>query len=397
MATRDDRRRSVLRRAARAVACTCLLLLAVSRPVSADIDHTRLRRIATLVEDAIQAGRIPGAVVLVGHQGEIVYERAFGARAVDDVVEPMTVDTVFDLASLTKAVATTTSVMVLLEEGRLRLRDLVVDHIPEFASHDKGTITVQHLLTHVSGLRPDLPLADVFEGAAVAIARTADEIPEAAPGERFIYSDLNFMLLAEIVRRVSGQTLDHFSRDRIFEPLGMRDTLFTPPLALVPRIAPTEACAPLAWPCGGPGASMLRGQVHDPTARRMGGVAGHAGLFSTAGDLARFSLMLLGGGAYDGIRVLAPHTVARMTQVSTPRQLVDRRGLGWDIDSRYSSNRGDLFSVGSFGHTGFTGTSLWLDPRSDTFVVFLSSRLHPSGQGDVTALRGQVATVVAAS
>lgn len=340
---------------------------------------------------------MPGAVVLVGHQGEIVYERAFGARAVESVLEPMTVDTVFDLASLTKAVATTTSVMVLLEEGRLRLRDPVVAHIPEFASHGKGAITIQHLLTHVSGLRPDLPLEDVFEGAAVAIARTADEIPEAAPGERFIYSDLNFMLLAEIVRRVSGQTLDHFARDRIFEPLGMHDTLFAPPLALAPRIAPTEACAPLAWPCGGPGASMLRGQVHDPTARRMGGVAGHAGLFSTAADLARFSLMLLGGGAYEGVRVLAPQTVARMTQISTPRHLADRRGLGWDIDSRYSSNRGDLFSVGSFGHTGFTGTSLWLDPASDTFVVFLSSRLHPSGQGNVTALRGQVATVVASA
>lgn len=397
MATRDDRRRSVLRRAARPLTCVCLLLLAASRPVLADIDHTRLQRIATLVEAAIQQGQVPGAVVMVGHQGEIVYERAFGARAVDDVVEPMTVDTVFDLASLTKAVATTTSVMVLLEEGRLRLRDPVVAHIPEFSSHDKGTITVQHLLTHVSGLRPDLPLTDVFEGDAIAIARTADEIPEAAPGERFIYSDLNFMLLAEIVRRVSGQTLDQFARDHIFEPLGMHDTVFTPPSALVSRIAPTEACAPLAWPCGGPGASMLRGQVHDPTARRMGGVAGHAGLFSTAADLARFSLMLLGGGAHDGIRVLAPQTVVRMTQVSTPRHLADRRGLGWDIDSRYSSNRGDLFSVDSFGHTGFTGTSLWLDPRSDTFVVFLSSRLHPSGQGDVTALRGQVATVVAAS
>jgi uncharacterized protein YbbC (DUF1343 family)/CubicO group peptidase (beta-lactamase class C family) len=397
VATRDDRRRSVLRRAARPLTCVCLLLLAASRPVLADIDHTRLQRIATLVEAAIQQGQVPGAVVMVGHQGEIVYERAFGARAVDDVVEPMTVDTVFDLASLTKAVATTTSVMVLLEEGRLRLRDPVVAHIPEFSSHDKGTITVQHLLTHVSGLRPDLPLTDVFEGDAIAIARTADEIPEAAPGERFIYSDLNFMLLAEIVRRVSGQTLDQFARDHIFEPLGMHDTVFTPPSALVSRIAPTEACAPLAWPCGGPGASMLRGQVHDPTARRMGGVAGHAGLFSTAADLARFSLMLLGGGAHDGIRVLAPQTVVRMTQVSTPRHLADRRGLGWDIDSRYSSNRGDLFSVDSFGHTGFTGTSLWLDPRSDTFVVFLSSRLHPSGQGDVTALRGQVATVVAAS
>ncbi|MEO2196663.1 MAG: exo-beta-N-acetylmuramidase NamZ domain-containing protein, partial [bacterium] len=210
-------------------------------------------------------------------------------------------------------------------------------------------------------------------------------------------SDLNFMLLAEIVRRVTGQTVDRFAQARIFEPLGMRDTLFTPPSALTPRIAPTEACAPLAWPCGGPGARMLRGVVHDPTARRMGGVAGHAGLFSTARDLARFSLMLLRGGALEGVRVLASRTVARMTEVSTPSHLPDRRGLGWDIDSRFSSNRGDLFGVGSFGHTGFTGTSLWLDPDSDTFVVFLSSRLHPSGQGDVTRLRGQVATLVAAS
>ena len=379
----------------RLLVCVCLLALTI--PLSAEIDRTRLRQIGPLIEAAIQAGRLPGAVVLVGHRGEIVYERAFGARSVDGPVEPMTLDTVFDLASLTKAVATTTSVMVLLEEGRLRLRDPVVTHIPEFAIHGKERITVAHLLTHVSGLRPDLPLEEVFEGADVAIARTANEIPEAAPGERFIYSDLNFMLLAEIVRRVTGQTVDRFAQARIFEPLGMRDTLFTPPSALMPRIAPTEACAPLAWPCGGPEARMLRGVVHDPTARRMGGVAGHAGLFSTARDLARFSLMLLRGGALEGVRVLAPRTVARMTEVSTPRHLADRRGLGWDIDSRFSSNRGDLFGVGSFGHTGFTGTSLWLDPGSDTFVVFLSSRLHPSGQGDVTSLRGQVATLVAAS
>lgn len=375
----------------------CVCLLALTLPLSAEIDRTRLRQIGPLIEAAMQAGRLPGAVVLVGHHGEIVYERAFGARSVDGSVDPMTLDTVFDLASLTKAVATTTSVMVLLEDGRLRLRDPVVTHIPEFAIHGKERITVAHLLTHVSGLRPDLPLEEVFEGAGVAIARTANEIPESAAGERFIYSDLNFMLLAEIVRRVTGQTVDRFAQARIFEPLGMRDTLFTPPSALTPRIAPTEACAPLAWPCGGPGARMLRGVVHDPTARRMGGVAGHAGLFSTARDLARFSLMLLRGGALDGVRVLTPRTVARMTAISTPSHLPDRRGLGWDIDSRFSSNRGDLFGVGSFGHTGFTGTSLWLDPGSDTFVVFLSSRLHPSGQGDVTGLRGQVATLVAAS
>ncbi|HIM50758.1 MAG TPA: DUF1343 domain-containing protein [Acidobacteria bacterium] len=382
-------------RAGAGVVCLWLVVLAAS--VSAELDRARLVLLDTLVEDAIRDGRLPGAVVVVGHAGEIVYERAFGARAVDGPPEAMTPDTIFDLASLTKVVATTTSVMILVEEGRLRLRDRVATYLPEFSSHGKDRITIEHLLTHVSGLRPDLPLEEVFEGADTAIARAADEVPEAGPGERFVYSDINFFVLGEIVRRVTGQTLDQFARDRIFRPLGMRDTGFNPPASLRPRIAPTEPCAPLAWPCGGDGAVMLRGRVHDPTARRMGGVAGHAGLFSTAGDLARFCRMLLGAGTLDDVRILAPLTVARMTRVSTPPQMADRRGLGWDLDSRFSSNRGDLFSFGSYGHTGFTGTSLWLDPASDTFVVFLSSRLHPTGAGDVTALRGRVATVVASA
>ena len=375
----------------------CLWLVVLAALVSAELDRARLVLLDTLVEDAIRDGRLPGAVIVVGHAGEIVYERAFGARAVDGPPEAMTPDTIFDLASLTKVVATTTSVMILVEEGRLRLRDRVATYLPEFSSHGKDRITIEHLLTHVSGLRPDLPLEEVFEGADTAIARAADEVPDAGPGERFVYSDINFFVLGEIVRRVTGQTLDQFARDRIFRPLGMRDTGFNPPASLRPRIAPTEPCAPLAWPCGGDGAVMLRGRVHDPTARRMGGVAGHAGLFSTAGDLARFCRMLLGAGTLDDVRILAPLTVARMTRVSTPPQMADRRGLGWDLDSRFSSNRGALFSFGSYGHTGFTGTSLWLDPASDTFVVFLSSRLHPSGAGDVTALRGRVATVVASA
>ena len=381
----------------RAAVGLSLWLVVLAASVSAELDRARLARIDTLVEAALRDGRLPGAVVVVGHAGEIVYERAFGARAVDGPREVMTPDTIFDLASLTKVVATTTSVMILVEEGRLRLRDRVATYLPEFASHGKDRITVEHLLTHVSGLRPDLPLEEVFEGAATAIARAADEVPEAGPGERFVYSDINFFVLGEIVRRVTGQTLEEFARDRIFRPLGMRDTGFNPPSSLRPRIAPTEPCAPLAWPCGGDGAVMLRGRVHDPTARRMGGVAGHAGLFSTVGDLARFCRMLLGDGTLDDVRILAPLTVARMTRVSTPPHMADRRGLGWDLDSRFSSNRGDLFGFGSYGHTGFTGTSLWLDPASDTFVVFLSSRLHPSGVGDVTALRGRVATVVASA
>ena len=393
MPPQDQNRR--VTRAGAGVVCLWLVVLAAS--VSAELDRARLVLLDTLVEDAIRDGRLPGAVIVVGHAGEIVYERAFGARAVDGPPEAMTPDTIFDLASLTKVVATTTSVMILVEEGRLRLRDRVATYLPEFSSHGKDRITIEHLLTHVSGLRPDLPLEEVFEGADTAIARAADEVPEAGPGERFVYSDINFFVLGEIVRRVTGQTLDQFARDRIFRPLGMRDTGFNPPASLRPRIAPTEPCAPLAWPCGGDGAVMLRGRVHDPTARRMGGVAGHAGLFSTAGDLARFCRMLLGAGTLDDVRILAPLTVARMTRVSTPPQMADRRGLGWDLDSRFSSNRGDLFSFGSYGHTGFTGTSLWLDPASDTFVVFLSSRLHPSGAGDVTALRGRVATVVASA
>ena len=380
-----------------AVGLVCLWLVVQAASVSAEFDRARLALIDPLVEDAMRVGRLPGAVVVVGHAGEIVYERAFGARALDQLPEAMTPDTIFDLASLTKVVATTTSVMILVEEGRLRLSDRVVTYLPEFASHGKDRVTLEHLLTHVSGLRPDLPLEEVFEGAGTAIARAADEVPEAGPGERFVYSDINFFVLGEIVRRVTGETLDRFARDRIFRPLGMSDTGFNPLSSLMPRIAPTQPCAPLAWPCGGDGAVMLRGRVHDPTARRMGGVAGHAGLFSTAADLARFCRMLLGDGTLDDVRILAPLTVARMTRVSTPPHIADRRGLGWDLDSRFSSNRGDLFGFGSYGHTGFTGTSLWLDPASDTFVVFLSSRLHPSGAGDVTALRGRVATVVASA
>ncbi len=379
------------------VCLSVLLAAGASSPARAQIDQDRLDLIDGLIHEAIQAGDLPGAVVLVGHQGEVVYRRAFGDRNVVGVREPMTPDTIFDIASLTKVVATTTAVMAIVEDGRLRLRDRVASYLPGFDRHGKEPITIEQLLTHTSGLRPDLPLEEEFLGADEAVARMLDEVPEAAPDERFIYSDLNFMLLAQIVERVTEAPFDDFVGERVFEPLAMGDTMFLPPDSLASRIAPTEPCGPLAWPCGGPGAEMLRGRVHDPTARRMEGVAGHAGLFSTADDLARFSFMLLAGGELDEARVLSPASVARMTQVSTPAGMTDRRGLGWDIDSRFSSNRGALFGAGSFGHTGFTGTSLWLDPASSTFVVFLSHRVHPNGEGSVTALRGQVATVVASA
>ena len=362
------------------------------------VDTARLARIDAVVGDAVAAGGLPGAVVLIAHRDRIVYRKAFGHRSLRPAREPMTVDTIFDLASLTKVIATAPSVMALVEDGAVRLRDRAARFLPGFRRHGKAAVTIEHLLTHVSGLRPDLPLEEEFEGVDEALRRVFEERLEASPGEAFVYSDLNFLLLGEIVRRVSRQALDAFAAERLFAPLGMRDTSFRPGPERAARIAPTEACARLRWPCGGPGAVMLRGTVHDPTARRMGGVAGHAGLFGTAGDLARFGAMLLNGGrAASGKTVLAPLTVARMTRPSTPAHVRDVRGLGWDIDSRYAGNRGDLFPPGSFGHTGFTGTSIWIDPGTETVVVFLSNRVHPDGAGDVVRLRGLVATLAAAA
>jgi uncharacterized protein YbbC (DUF1343 family)/CubicO group peptidase (beta-lactamase class C family) len=296
--------------------------------------------------------------------------------------------------------------MQLVESGRVRLADPVTRFLPDFGRYGKDGITIRHLMTHTSGLRPDLELTVEFRGSDEAIRRAIDEVPVAAPDERFVYSDINFFVLGDIVRIVSGERLDEYAKAHIFGPLAMSDTMFLPPDSLRPRIAPTERCRERAWPCNGPGndgaatvpaVPFLRGVVHDPTARRMGGVAGHAGLFSTAADLSRFCRMLLNGGVLDGVRILSPATIARMTRPSTPAGMKDIRGLGWDIDSTYSSNRGDLFPAGSYGHTGFTGTSLWLDPQSKSYVIFLANRVHPNGKGDVTPLRGRVATIAAAA
>jgi uncharacterized protein YbbC (DUF1343 family)/CubicO group peptidase (beta-lactamase class C family) len=375
-----------------------VLVLAFASSVRTQIATPAFAPIESLVADAIARHELPGAVVLVGRGDDIVYRRAFGQRAVQPAAERMTEDTIFDLASLTKVVATTTSVMQLVEQGRIRLRDPVTQFIPEFGAHDKNRITILHLLTHTSGLAPDLPLEIEFSGADEAIRRASDLTPAAPPGERFVYSDINFFLLGDIVRRVSGERLDRYAKAHVFDPLGMKETAFLPPASWRERIAPTERCRPLTWPCSDPSAPFLRGLVHDPTARRMDGVAGHAGLFSTAADLSIFCRMLLNGGHLGSARVLAPATVERMITPSTPAGMKDVRGLGWDIDSTYSSNRGDLFPIGSsYGHTGFTGTSLWLDPHNKSYVIFLSNRVHPDGKGDVTALRGKVATIAAAA
>ena len=366
-------------------------------PAIREIDRARLALIDPLVNAAIKDHQLPGAVVLVGRHDAIVYQKAFGNRSLEPSVEPMTLDTIFDLASLTKVVATTTCATILIEDGRLRLNDRVATYIPGFERYGKGGITIRHLMTHVSGLRPDLDMSEEFSDSDMAIARAIEEVPASPPGERFVYSDINYFLLGDIIRRVSGVSLDRFSAERVFGPLGMRDTMFKPPESLRPRIAPTEKCTPLGWPCDGPGAVMLRGIVHDPTARRMGGVAGHAGLFSTAADLSRFCRMLLHSGALGTTRVLAPLAVLRMTTAATSPAQPAVRGLGWDLDTAYSSNRGDLFPVGSYGHTGFTGTSLWIDPFSDTYVIILSNRVHPNGKGDVAPLRAKIAAVAASA
>src|SRR5256714_1533199 len=347
---------------------------------------------------------LPGAVVLVARHGKIVWRKAYGARALEPQREPMTLDTIFDLASLTKVVATTTSIMMLVEQGRVRLADPVVQFIPEMKGEGRDAITIEQLMTHVSGFAPDFDLRERWTGYDEAIKHLYREPLRTPPGTRFVYSDINYIALGEVVHRVSGLMLDEFARRNIFLPLGMRDTSFNPSASLRPRIAPTEKrrgqmnyLGDSGANAGAEGEQWLRGQVHDPTSFRMNGVAGHAGLFSTANDLAIFCQMLLNGGVYNGTRILSPLTIATMTRPHAVSESGAARGLGWDMASSFSTNRGDLFPLGSFGHTGFTGTSIWIDPASDSFVIFLSNRVHPDGKGDVGPLRGRVASIVASS
>jgi uncharacterized protein YbbC (DUF1343 family)/CubicO group peptidase (beta-lactamase class C family) len=384
------------------------------QPAKVAMSAERLAFIDAAVNEAIEKKGTPGAVVLVARHGGVVWRKAYGARAVVPRREAMTADTVFDLASLTKIVATTTSVIILVERGKLRLNDPASLYIPELKGEGREKITIEQLLTHRSGFAPDFDLSEQWSGYEEMLKRLYREPLRSAPGSRFVYSDINFIALGEVVRRASGHTLDEFAYENIFKPLGMRDTSFRhkeiDSLAQQPndpaylaRIAPTENVRGVKSYLGGTGeqgtegARVLRGEVHDPTANRMGGVAGHAGLFSTADDLAIFCQMVLNGGEYGGVRILSPLAVAEMTR---PRQVTEdggARGLGWDINTSFSSNRGDLFPAGSFGHTGFTGTSLWIDPASETFVVFLSNRVHPDGKGDVSPLRARVANIAAAA
>lgn len=352
------------------------------RPVATVFRPEKLAEMDTAILQAITDHKCPGGVLWLERSGA-TYHRAYGQRAVVPVGEPMTEDTIFDAASLTKVIACTPAVMRLVEQGRVGLETPVATYLPEFRGGGKETVTVRHLLTHTSGLRPDIGLTPDWTGREAAIRLACAETLQTRPGEKFVYSDTSMMLLGEIVRRVSGDTLDRFVAREVFAPLRMTDTGFNPPAERRGRIAPTEVEQ------GQP----VRGVVHDPRARRMGGVAGHAGLFTTAADLARFSRMMLNEGQLDGARVFRAETVRAMVRVQTPPGMAERRGLGWDIDSPYAGQRGALFPRGGYGHTGWTGTSLWIDPFSRTFLIFLSNRNHPDESGNVIALRRKLGTL----
>jgi uncharacterized protein YbbC (DUF1343 family) len=349
-----------------------------ARPFRAE----KLAEMDAAINQAIAAKKCPGGVLWLEHEGQ-VYHKAYGNRAVVPQVESMTEDTIFDAASLTKVVATTPAMMLLIERGKVKLDEPVQRYIPEFEGDGKEAITVRQLMTHTSGLRPDIETKTDWHGQKAAIEKACEEKLQTKPGTVFRYSDINFFLLGEIVQRVSGKPLEEFVASEIYRPLKMVDTGYLPHESLLPRIAPTEVVDGKPW----------RGVVHDPTARHMGGVAGHAGLFFTASDLARYARMLLNYGTLHGVRIFKPETVKLMTSVQSPEGVIARRGLGWDIDSPYNGPRGKIFPLGSYGHTGWTGTSIWIDPFSQSFVIFLSNRNHPDESGNVTRLRSTLGTL----
>lgn len=346
-------------------------------------EDTSFAPVDALIQQEVTSQGITGAVLLVGHDGKIVHEKAFGLRAASPRPERMTVDTIFDLASLTKVVATAPSVMRLVQYGQIRLNDSVSHYIPEFGANGKGSITIRELLTHYSGLRGDLDLNVPWEGEAEGFRRAHEEKLDHSPGAQFLYSDINFIELGELVQRISGMGLDKYADAHVFQPLGMKDTSFLPPASWRSRIAETLSID---------NRRVLRGLVQDPTSERMGGVAGHAGVFSTAGDLA-----LLAQAMIDRNKILTPDLIEKMTTPQQPPTSTDLRGLGWDLDSWLATNRGDLLPVGSFGHTGFTGTSIWIDPYTRTYIILLTNtvRPRPAGGPPTVSLRARVANAVA--
>lgn len=354
-------------------------------PESVGMDSARLNRIDEIVSDGLMQEKMPGCVVLIGRREGIVFRRAYGFRQLQPNKTEMTTETVFDLASLTKPIATATSIMVLVQQEKLDPNATVATYLPEFAQNGKDTITLRHLLTHTGGLIPDNPIEDYADGAAGAISRIYELEPTAAPGESFDYSDVGFIVLGQIVKAVSGKDVHEFSQEHIFKPLNMAETGFLPHDALKLRAAVTQERD----------GHWMQGEVHDPRAFAMGGIAGHAGLFSTADDLARYATMMLGSGRLDNVQIMDEPTFKLMTtSTEIPR---GRRALGWDAKTGFSSNRSDLMSSQAFGHGGFTGTGIWIDPIQNLYYIFLSNRVHPDGKGLVNPLIGRIGTVASAA
>lgn len=426
-------------------------------PAAVGMDPHRLELIRDAFQAAMNDGQVCGGVVLVARRGRIVYEQAFGHRATVPQQEEATTDTLYDLASLTKPIATASAIMRLVEQGRLRLNDPVERYLPEWkpsdeetsaiaraaqlrrllaqeplrvaigqfpfrnttatrllesmsragqvrlsdtaldsiltlGPHDRREVRLRHLLTHTAGLDPfDRYYLRWPEGNARdrILGDIATRPLRAAAGQKFIYSDLGFITLGEIVERVTGKSLADFCREEIFAPLGMHDTLFCPPEELHPRIAPTEYRSTSDR-------TVLRGRVHDGNAAVQNGISGHAGLFSTARNLARFCQMLLNGGHYGGVRIFSPATIRAMTTDQAGLDGKEQRGYGWDISTGYSGQRGDIFATG-YGHTGWTGTSIWVVPEEELFIIILTNRVHPDGTGDAGPIRSRIANVVAGS
>jgi CubicO group peptidase (beta-lactamase class C family) len=342
------------------------------------------RRIDAVVTEEIQAGHFPGAVVLVGNSEKVLYCRAFGQAVAQPFQAPMDKDTIFDLASLTKPIATATSVMILIDRGKLSLDDRVGDYLPQFAREGKEDVRIRHLLTHSSGL-PAYTNAAAIEKQhgnpcpAKVIEKICSFEAEAAPGQEFRYSCLGYITLGRIVQVVTGQSVAEFSRDNIFAPLEMKETTFNPPAAWSDRIAATEIVE----------GELRRGTVHDPLARLMGGTSGNAGLFASAADLSVFCRMLLNGGEWKGQRILSPAAVERLTTIQS-----HGRAYGFDVLSSYSWIKGPNASERTFCHSGYTGTSVVCDPAARTYVIILTNRAHPDDGGTVKAVRRGIAEIV---
>lgn len=369
------------------LACAACLSTPFLPAYAAQEQDNPFSAVENIFHQAIRDHRMPGAVAAIGHAGQLVWKGVFGNRAIIPQTETMTWDTIFDMASLTKVLITAPAIMQFYERGLIALDTPACHYLPDFAAHGKDAITIRQLLTHYSGLPADLDLSFPWSGKQAAIRMVMNTPLQNPPGEKFVYSDINFITLGLIVERLSGTSLPLYATEHILKPLGLKASFFLPSATQKTNIAPTQYDE---------NGQMLQGIVHDPTARRMGGVAGHAGLFSCAQDTVTYAHSLLDKLA--GLPSTFPLKAETLYLMSTPQQpqgKTDLRGLGWDIATHYSTARGAHFPSSSFGHTGFTGTSLWLVPNSRSFVVILTNRVHPNGQGNVVTLRKDVATAAA--